>query len=185
MPWVPPSKIHQNWKKLSKVARNCVFILVGRPSCFPIKLKLRAATSQVPRGVGSSQVVFFWMPLGSFYKKAFSLKKWPRTLYTTIQGRPPKIALKNREIGHILGMARSYRKLFGPMRSPSGGAYLVSIPHPTTPQWFLAVLGRNSRVLWGVGYKNDKNCELCNFLWNTQFFLTCGILLPVSIKKKT
>ena len=52
--------------------------LVGRSLGFPLKLKLRAAITRVPRGVGSSQVGF-WMLLGSLSIKAFSVKKWPGT----------------------------------------------------------------------------------------------------------
>ena len=48
--------------------------LVGRPLGFPLKLKLRAAITRVPHGVGGSQVGF-WMPLGSLSIKAFSVKR--------------------------------------------------------------------------------------------------------------
>ena len=59
--------------KVPKIAGNRVF-LVARPLGFPLKLKLRAAITRVPRGVGGSKVDF-WMPLGYLSIKAFSVKK--------------------------------------------------------------------------------------------------------------
>ena len=49
-------------------------ILVGLPLDFPLKLELRAAITQIPHGVGGSQVGF-WMPLGCLSIKAVSVKK--------------------------------------------------------------------------------------------------------------
>ena len=37
-------------------------------------------------------------------------------------------------------MAVSDPDLIGPMRIPSGGAYLIMLPHPAIPQWFPANL---------------------------------------------
>ena len=71
-PGFPPSKIHQNWKSAKNRGKSR--FLVGRPLGFPLKLKLQAAISRVPLGVGGSQVGF-WMPLGSLSIKAFSVKK--------------------------------------------------------------------------------------------------------------
>ena len=99
---------------------------------------------------------------------------------------------KNHEIGHISGTAGSYPDLIGPMRSPSGGAYLIILPHPATPPTVpgkIAVLDRNLDFLvflytnkgcWGT--KMTPNRDFRDFfLWNTYFFrkfLSCGILLP-------
>ena len=48
--------------------------LVGRPLGFPLKLKLGAAITREPHGVGGSQVGF-WIPLGYLSIKVFSVKK--------------------------------------------------------------------------------------------------------------
>ena len=58
--------------KVPKIAGNA--ILVGCSLGFPLKLKLRAAITRVPHGVGGSKVGF-WMPLGYLSIKAFSVKK--------------------------------------------------------------------------------------------------------------
>ena len=68
----PPSKIHQNWKSAKNRGKSR--FLVGRPLGFPLKLKLRAAITRVPHGVGGSQVDFR-MPLGYLSIKAFLVKK--------------------------------------------------------------------------------------------------------------
>ena len=50
----------KNTSKLEKCqkSREIAFFLVGRPLGFPLKLKLRAAITRVPHGVGGSQVGF-------------------------------------------------------------------------------------------------------------------------------
>ena len=73
--WMPLGCPFKNTSEL-KSAKNHgkSGFLVGRPLGFLLKLKLRAAITRVPHGVGGSQVGF-WMPLGSLSIKAFSVKK--------------------------------------------------------------------------------------------------------------
>ena len=61
--------------------------LFGPPSCFPMKLKLPAAISQVPQLFGRSRLGF-WMPLGFPFKNTSKLEKCQKLRVLAIFGRP-------------------------------------------------------------------------------------------------
>ena len=139
--WMPLGSPFKNTSKLEKCQKSREIAIFGRPS---VRFSIKIETS----GGHNSSTPWSWrLPSGFLdapwillHKSIFSEKVTrdpPKKIDITIFD---KIGPKNREIGHISGTAGSYPDLIGPMPSPSGGAYLIIVPHPATPQRFPAKL---------------------------------------------